>query len=84
MNKQRLNKLKGLLEGEEFAYNELANILMRNNMENIFDFGNLEDIIESGAIVVNANDIDDYSIIIEFESDRYFEDVLNITEVREF
>ena len=85
MNKELLNNE---LAGNEFELLELSNKLMELGFYDLFDNGNLIEILESGCIVIYHKDGDEYILnfnVIEFaEDDTELYTTLKVTSVDNF
>ena len=79
------------LKGEVLTYRELSNELLRRGAEDICDFGNIKEVIESGTMVVATDYLGEehiqihYEVIAEASEDEVIETtLLEITYVEEF
>ena len=82
---------KELLEGNEWSVMQLSNVLIEEGCEDICDFGNWEELLNDGNVVVATDENREeliqvfFDVIIKAEEDEVIEaSIIRINDVIEF
>lgn len=92
MKAEMLKDLREVLELNEMNIMELSVDLVRFGCEDIAEFGNMSEILDTGNMVVTTDECGEEHIIIEFDTvwiadgneESIFASIIRITDVREF